>query len=70
MQTKKRDDVSYRNSFLLATPAMRDPRFSFSVIYIVSHDKSGAMGIIINKGKTELVDLFCIVRIISNPRAR
>jgi len=55
MQTKKRDNVSYRNSFLLATPAMRDPRFSFSVIYIVSHDKSGAMGIIINKGKTELV---------------
>ena len=55
METKKRDTVSYRNSFLLATPAMGDPRFKFSVIYIVSHDKSGAMGIMINKGKTELV---------------
>ena len=33
---------------------MRDPRFRFSVIFIVSHDKSGAMGIIINKNKAGL----------------
>ena len=55
MESKKHDGVSYRNSFLLATPAMGDSRFSFSVIFVVSHDRSGAMGIIINKGKTELV---------------
>ncbi len=55
MKSKTNKAVSYQNSFLLATPAMRDPRFEFSVIYIVSHDRSGAMGIIINKGKTELV---------------
>lgn len=40
---------SFRNSFLIATPDMGDPRFSFAVIYIVSHDISGAMGIIVNK---------------------
>jgi len=46
--------ASLRNSFLLATPAMRDPRFRFAVIFMVSHDRSGAMGIIINKGKSGL----------------
>jgi len=46
--------ASLRNSFLLATPSMRDSRFRFAVIYMVSHDKSGAMGIIVNKGKPGL----------------
>ena len=40
---------SFRNSFLIATPDMGDPRFSFAVIYVASHDESGAMGIIVNK---------------------
>ena len=47
--------ASLRNSFLLATPAMRDSRFRFSVIFMVSHDRSGAMGIIVNKGKPGLL---------------
>jgi len=46
--------ASLRNSFLLATPAMRDSRFRFAVIFMVSHDRSGAMGIIVNKGKPGL----------------
>lgn len=33
---------------------MDDPRFRFSVIYLVSHDRSGAMGLVINKGKSGL----------------
>jgi len=45
---------SFRNSLLIATPNMGDPRFQFSVIYVVSHDTSGAMGIIVNKGKADL----------------
>jgi putative transcriptional regulator len=45
---------SFRNSFLIATPNMRDPRFRFAVIYLTSHDSSGAMGLIINKGKSGL----------------
>jgi len=46
---------SFQNSFLIATPDMGDPRFQFAVIYIVSHDRSGAMGIIINKDKSGLL---------------
>jgi len=33
---------------------MRDSRFRFAVIFMVSHDRSGAMGIIVNKGKPGL----------------
>jgi putative transcriptional regulator len=40
--------------FLLATPAMGDPRFKDALIYICSHDRSGAMGITINKSKSGL----------------
>lgn len=46
---------SFRNSFLIATPDMGDPRFRFAVIYVVSHDRAGAMGIIINKDKPGLM---------------
>jgi putative transcriptional regulator len=34
---------------LLAMPNMTDPRFDRSVIYLCSHDESGAMGLIINQ---------------------
>jgi len=34
---------------LLAMPNMTDPRFERSVIYLCSHDESGAMGLIINQ---------------------
>lgn len=34
--------------FLIATPAMRDPRFSRSVIYLCSHSAQEAMGLVIN----------------------
>lgn len=38
----------FENKLLLAMPSMSDPRFERSVIYICSHDASGAMGLIIN----------------------
>src|SRR5262249_61287008 len=34
---------------LIASPQMRDPRFAHAVILVVRHDRSGAMGIIINR---------------------
>lgn len=37
------------NRLLIATPQMGDPRFKDAVIYICSHDSSGAMGLVINK---------------------
>jgi len=35
--------------FLLAAPAIGDPRFARTVIYICSHNHTGAMGLIINR---------------------
>ena len=39
----------YKGSLLVSTPEMLDPRFSRSVIYLISHNEKGAMGFIINK---------------------
>lgn len=54
MEQQDPEPQSFRNSLLIATPDMGDPRFHFAVIYVVSHDTSGAMGIIVNKGKADL----------------
>ena len=35
--------------FLVAGTGMKDPRFSQSLIYLLEHDSTGGMGIIINK---------------------
>ncbi|MSO97262.1 MAG: YqgE/AlgH family protein [Rhodospirillaceae bacterium] len=35
--------------FLVAMPAMADPRFERSVIYLCAHSADGAMGLIVNK---------------------
>jgi len=39
----------YAGSLLVSTPDIIDPRFSRSVIYLISHNEKGAMGFIINK---------------------
>jgi putative transcriptional regulator len=48
------DPTNLTGKFLIALPAMGDPRFHQSVIYLCSHDESGAMGLIINKSKGPL----------------
>ena len=40
---------SLEGKLLLAMPGMKDARFFQTVIYICSHSKEGAMGIVINK---------------------
>jgi putative transcriptional regulator len=35
--------------FLIAMPSLEDPRFQKTVTYICSHNKEGAMGLVINK---------------------
>ncbi len=45
---------SLKGKLLIATPAMRDPRFAGAVIYICTHDEGHAMGIMINKQKGDL----------------
>lgn len=39
----------FENKLLLAMPSMNDPRFERTVIYICSHESSGAMGLVINR---------------------
>jgi putative transcriptional regulator len=51
--------VSLTGQLLVATPAMRDPRFDHTVILMLRHDRSGAFGIVINRpmGERPLADL-------------
>lgn len=50
---------SLTGRLLVAAPEMRDPRFVESVIYMVSHDATGAMGLVVNRpiGEVSLVQL-------------
>lgn len=51
--------TSVKGKFLVAAGKMGDPRFQKSVIYMLEHDRKGAMGLIINKviGELELGEL-------------
>lgn len=49
------DYISYQGQYLIATPAMGDPRFTQTVIFLCAHDASGAMGLVINRAKSNLV---------------
>lgn len=46
--------VFFENKLLLAMPIMMDPRFERSVIYMCSHDESGAMGLVVNRALDQL----------------
>jgi putative transcriptional regulator len=50
---------SLAGTLLVATEELRDPRFVKSVIYMVRHDRQGAMGIMINRliGEGPLAEL-------------
>lgn len=41
--------MNLTNQFLIAMPTLADPNFSRTVTYLCSHDKGGAMGIVINR---------------------
>jgi putative transcriptional regulator len=41
--------ASFAGQLLIATPAMSDPRFAETVILLVRHDATGAMGIAVNR---------------------
>jgi putative transcriptional regulator len=40
---------SLAGQFLVAADTLRDPRFARTVIYMVRHDASGAMGLVVNR---------------------
>lgn len=43
------ENVNLTGHFLIAMPAMTDPHFARSVIFICEHNQNGAMGIVINR---------------------
>jgi putative transcriptional regulator len=48
--TRPSETAPLAGQFLVASPQMPDPRFAKTVIYMVSHDAQGAMGLVINRG--------------------
>ncbi len=54
------------NRLLIATPQMGDPRFKDAVIYVCSHDSSGAMGLVINKQVVKSGNAFQLSDMLSN----
>jgi len=53
------DDRYLTGQLLIAMPAMRDPRFTRSVIYMCVHNDQGAMGLVVNRlvGSIKFADL-------------
>jgi len=43
------ENVNLTGHFLIAMPAMTDPRFAKSVTYICEHNSDGAIGLVINR---------------------
>ena len=43
------DDHTLSGKLLIAMPAMRDPRFARTVIFMCAHNAEGAMGLVVNK---------------------
>jgi putative transcriptional regulator len=54
---------SLADQLLIAPPSMRDPRFDHAVILVVRHDRSGALGIIINMpaGERPLAEMMAAI---------
>lgn len=57
---------------LIAMPAMSDPRFSQSVIYVCAHTAEGAMGLVVNRPvvKPSFTDLLKQLKVQPSPPAR
>ena len=54
MDDKASQSAYLEGQLLIAMPAMTDPRFERSVIYLCAHNAEGAMGLVVNKLFSEL----------------
>ena len=48
-EAESRNTLFLGGQLLVASPKMGDPRFDKTVIYMVHHDQTGALGLIVNK---------------------
>ena len=65
-------DDNFVGQILLAMPAMNDPRFERSVIFVCAHNEHGAMGVVINKtlDSIDFPELLGQMDILTNDAAR
>ena len=49
-------DTSLVNKCLLATPAIKDPLFASSLVYMCEHNQSGSMGLVVNHPTDQNLD--------------
>lgn len=70
--TSRPDDGFLTGQLLIAMPAMADPRFAQSVIFICAHTADGAMGLVVNRPvvKPTFDDLLKQLKVEPNPPAR
>lgn len=54
MTREPRDSDHLTGMLLIAMPAMTDPRFTRSVVYVCAHSAEGAMGLIVNQVAEEV----------------
>lgn len=54
MEEKNSASGYLKGQLLVAMPAMQDPRFERTVIFMCAHNEDGAMGLIVNKPLEEL----------------
>ena len=65
-------DARLTGQLLIAMPAMEDPRFAHSVIYLCAHTEDGAMGLVLNRPLTSpsFEDLLRQLDVTPTPPAR
>jgi len=51
---RPQDRLDLTGKVLIAMPAMEDPRFARSVVFMCAHSAEGAMGLIVNKPASDL----------------
>ncbi|ATA26553.1 hypothetical protein BIY26_06670 [Brenneria goodwinii] len=62
--------MNLQHHFLIAMPALQDPVFKRSVVYICEHNEDGAMGLIINKPMEQFTVENVLKKLKINPTPR
>jgi len=51
---QEQKEASLAGQLLVAAPELRDPRFFHAVVYVVRHDRTGALGLVVNRPDKEV----------------
>ena len=66
MEEKNKNYSSLEGKFLIASPNISDPRFSQTLIYMISDSINGSMGLIVNRPaiNVNLKNIFLILKVL------